>query len=168
MALTAGVIGKVKSRVKAVKTGQTFSILTQSLQMYKNITGSFPLIGTLNDQVRLYEALSTADWEIRDFKGTVIENISNKPCLSVADLIDDKTIRKENGNYYFYDGWGKKITYFYGPVDETAPYASSAYISEGIKYNRNWPWHNFDLISCGEDGKTGDTGTAKDDMTNFK
>lgn len=168
MALVSGIISKVKSRLREVKTGQTFSILTQGLLMYKNITGSFPQVGNLEAQVRLYEALSNRDLEIKNFKGVVVENIKDKPCLSVADLIDDKTLRKEEGHYYFYDGWNNRIHYYYGPIDEKDLYASRAYVSDGTKYNRNWPWNNFDLISCGEDGKTGDSESAKDDMTNFK
>ena len=169
MALTAGIIGKIKSRIRAVKTGQTFSILTQGLQIYKNITGSYPAIKNLDVQVKLYEALSRQDWEIKNFRGVVVENITNKPCLSVADLIDDKTLKKEGGNYYFYDGWGNRIYYYYGPIDEKDSYASRAYVSDtGTKYNQNWPWNNFDLFSCGADGKTGDSETLKDDITNFK
>lgn len=169
MALASGIIGKVKSRIRAVKTGQTFSILTQALQMYKNISGSFPQIENLEAQVKLYEVLSNPNWEIKNFRGVIVENISNKPCLSVADLIDDKILQKEEGHYYFYDGWNHKIYYYYGPIDEKDPYALGAYISDaGKKYNRNWPWNNFDLLSCGQDGKTGDSESLKDDMTNFK
>lgn len=169
MTLTSGIISKVKLRIREVKTGQTFSILSQGLQMYKGITGSFPRIENIQAQVKLYEALSNRNWEIKDFKGVVVENITDKPCLSVPDLIEDEILRKTDGHYYFYDGWGNRISYYYGPIDQKDPYASTAYVSDtGIKYNKNWPWNSFDLFSKGKDGKTGDSETLKDDMTNFK
>ena len=170
MGLSSGIYRKTKNKLSAVKTAQTFSILTQALQIYKNMSGSFPLINNIQNQSKLYEALSTRNWEIKNFKGEVVDYITDKPCLSILDLQEDKSLKKEGTSYFFYDGWGNKISYYYGPIDEADPYAASyAYTSEtGIKYNQNWRWKNFDLFSSGEDKKTGNDESRKDDMTNFK
>ncbi|OVE73860.1 hypothetical protein BVX93_00745, partial [bacterium B13(2017)] len=139
---------------------------------YSHATNSYPYVSDLNNQYKLYDALTpTSDpsrrLQILNFNGELVKTYT-EPFLNVEEMLEDGFIIPIDSGFGFSDAWGNPIRYFYGELSSGAnrhPYYLRAALSI---YNLNWLFQKFDLISYGVNGLS-DEGNPnqQDDITNF-
>jgi len=167
--LSVGITTKVRNRTILIETSNIFSTIDSALQVYFEAKGKYPEMNNPDNLHQLVKILCDDRIEIRDFKNRIQKKLD--PLLDKEALIEQNMIRVINGNFYFVDGWGNKILYFFGNIaGSNYPYLKNAKTDpndKSILKNSNWP--KYDLISKGKDALSNPLilESQKDDLKNF-